>query len=244
MSSGWWRLGIGITAAAALSVAFALSACGDRSDSGVAGTRTGSPAPASPATATQVRSEADLAFAAAIKAVDGVAWTLGTPCHASKACVVVDPDPDHAVSIEHGLASFLVGDAEGVGGYNLVLGRDASGHWQYWYGTQQDLEPLTLPGDMRICTRHAGLPVRTTLAADSSVVATLTDETIARADEFVLTQPGSPAQGSSAGKGSYRISAPVEGWVDSQYAFNPESVAISDCTGLPTRSPDAIAARS
>jgi hypothetical protein len=114
------------------------------------------------------------------------------------------------------------------------MGKTPSGDWAYWTGTQQDLEPLTLPGDMLVCTGGAGLNVRSDPSATATLIQTLTDETVVRGEQFVLTEPGTFL--GSGGNGWYRISAPTSGWVYSPYVFAHYILNTQmpvDCTGLP-----------
>jgi hypothetical protein len=128
-----------------------------------------------------------------------------------KACLVKDLNPS---SPDRGTAAFELGDPVAGGGALVVLGRDATGKWGFWYGTQQEIvRSFNLPADMLVCGFGAGAAVRQSASTTAAALATLPDLARVRAEEFVLTEPGTFSK--SIGNGWYRISSPQAGWVRS-----------------------------
>jgi hypothetical protein len=119
-------------------------------------------------------------------------------------------------------------------GYVLVMGRDQSGVWQVWFAGQNLYQPLTLPGDVRACGFGQGVNVRSSPSTTASIVTTLAEATLAKAEEFVLTEPGIPAtatnpQGLKWGYGWFRVSSPAAGWVYSKYLNGVGGIYSADC---------------
>jgi hypothetical protein len=113
-----------------------------------------------------------------------------------------------------GVAAFNVGSAQG-GGALMVTGLEADGQtWGLWFGTQQALyQAVSLPADMLVCAGGNGITVHESYDASSAAVDTVSDGNTVRAEQFVLTSPGSSGSG---GSGWYRLSSPVEGWADAK----------------------------
>jgi hypothetical protein len=124
-----------------------------------------------------------------------------------------------------GVAAFNVGSAQG-GGAMMVTGLEADGvTWGVWFGTQQALyQAVSLPADMLVCAGGNGLTVHESHSSSSDTVDTVGDGKVVRAEEFVLTAPGSSG---STGSGWYRISSPVEGWAD---ATDLSVASLGDCS--------------
>lgn len=124
-----------------------------------------------------------------------------------------------------GVAAFNVGSPQG-GGAMMVTGLEPDGAtWGIWFGTQQALyQAVSLPADMLVCAGGSGLTVHESYDASSAVVDTVGDGNTVRAEQFVLTAPGSAG---ATGSGWYRISSPAEGWAD---ATDLSVTSLGDCS--------------
>ncbi len=190
---------------------------------------TQTPAPSPSATPTVSASAAlDAAFNAGLGIFDAVSNDdCKTNNPQGKACLVKDAHPADA---SRGAAAFELGFPQG-GGATVVLGRTADGGWGYWYGTQQQIfRSYALPTDMLVCGFGAGTVVRAAADGASASVASLPDLAKVRAEEFLLTNPGT--YGKTNGGGWYRISAPNAGWV--------RSTAVADANNGDCKLHDAI----
>jgi hypothetical protein len=173
------------------------------------------PSPQAAATAV------DAAFAAALEHFDAVSdadCTTNNP--QEKDCVSAQSQPS---TVQRGIAVFGVGPPDGPG-FVGVLGRDPAGEWNFWLGGQQFYQLLILPEDMIVCAESQRLNVRSAPMTDAPVVGKLEDLTMVRAEEFVLTEPGS---GPQQGYGWFRLSSPLDGWAYSKYLTNASQ---GDCT--------------
>ncbi|MGD9933993.1 MAG: SH3 domain-containing protein [Dehalococcoidia bacterium] len=141
------------------------------------------------------------------------------PENAGKPCVELQSTD---VTVRGGIAVF--GVSSGGGGSAAVYGRNSDGEWKLWFRTQNAFSLLFLPGDVRICADGDGLNVRSQASLAGPVVTTLADETVARAEEFVLDTAG--ANSAQRGFGWYRLTAPVEGWAHSEFLA---AAAHGDC---------------
>jgi len=160
------------------------------------------------------------AIAAAVAAVDGIYLSPLTRdgCLANnpekKACIELKSNES---TVDRGIAQFAGGDPEG-GGFSFFMGRDASGTWQFWFGTQQQSYRLTtLPGDVLVCADGDGANVRKQPQTGAASNGLATDLTQLRVEEFVLTSPGSFRAEGNPGLGWYRVSGDPSGWLDSRY---------------------------
>ncbi len=96
------------------------------------------------------------------------------------------------------------------------MGREPDGSWGFWYGSQDfDYRAKSLPVDMIVCADGDGLNVRAKADPNSAVVKLVPDGSQVRAEQFVLTKEA--AKDFSGSDGWYRISGPVEGWVNVSY---------------------------
>ncbi len=164
----------------------------------------------------------DAASAAALEYFDAVSDAdCQTNNPQNKLCAGLSSQPS---TVQRGIAVFGVGSPDG-GGFAGVLGRDPAGEWKFWRAGQQDYQLLTLPGDALVCAYGAGLNVRSEPTTDAPAVGLIEDLTVARAEEFVLTEPGSDLQ---QGFGWFRLSSPLDGWAYSKYL----TAAIQDDCGL------------
>lgn len=161
-------------------------------------------------------------MAAALKRFDGVRdidCTTNNP--QKKGCLKLQTEPS---AVQRGIAIFGVSDPGG-GGFVGVMGRDQTGEWKFWFGTQNAYQLLTLPGEMLVCAEDQGLNVRSAPTTDAPTATVLKDMTVVRGEEFVLTEPASDTL--KAGYGWYRLSSPQEGWAYSKYLIN---AALRDCS--------------
>lgn len=140
--------------------------------------------------------------------------TTGAP---DETCIQPSSTPANA---ERGIATFSLG-SPGGGGALVIMGREPSGAWGYWFGTQNTVyQRLELPGPMLVCADGEGANIRAEPSADAAVIDTLPDFTEVQAEQFTLTQPGVPPgadQTGSTGAGWYQIIMPgrTPGWVAS-----------------------------
>jgi hypothetical protein len=157
---------------------------------------------------------ADAALDEALRVTNGA---TGSDCDMQKTCVT--PDEQYAGSIPNGIAVFLVED---VIGYVLALGRDENFEWKEFVHVQNDVVPFALPGDITACPGAEGLNIRSEPSTAGAIVQTVTDGTTLRGESFLLTQPfTSPASAETQGHGWYRVIAPAEGWVYSDFVRPP-----------------------
>jgi hypothetical protein len=180
------------------------------------------PEPTAPAEPTVEPSPeaVDAALAAALEYVGAVS---DADCESNnpqnKPCAGLSSQPS---TVQRGIALFGVSGPDG-GGFVLVLGRDPAGEWKFWRAGQQDYQLLTLPGDALVCGYGAGLNVGSAPETGAAAVGVLEDLTTVRAEEFVLTEPGSdPAHG----YGWFRLSSPLDGWAYSRYLT---AASLGDC---------------
>ncbi len=140
--------------------------------------------------------------------------------NAAKICVELQSSD---VTVRGGIAVF--GLSSGAGGVAAVYGRTQAGEWKPWFRTQNAFSLLFLPGDVRICADGDGLNVREQASLAGPVVTTLADNTIARAEEFVLDTAA--ASDGTRGFGWYRLTTPAEGWAHSEFLA---AAAEGNCT--------------
>ncbi len=163
----------------------------------------------------------DAAIAAALEYFDAVGDAdCETNNPQNKQCVGLSSQPS---TVQRGIAVFGVGSPDGPG-FAGVLGLDPAGEWNFWRAGQQDYQLLTLPGDALVCAHGAGLNVRSEPTTDAPAVGIIEDLTGIRAEEFVLTEPGSDLQN---GYGWFRLSSPMYGWAYSKYLT---AASLDDCT--------------
>jgi hypothetical protein len=203
-----------VTTTAATSSPVASTSASPKESPGSSPTNT--PAPTTPS-ATDI---AEAAKAAAIRELDAIYVSpIGRdPCEQNnpgqKMCIELNSTAEDAV---HGIVRFLSG-FPGGGGAAIYFGRMADGGWHYWFGTQQNVYEVTrFPADAFVCARGAGLNVREQPSTAATVVTLLKDLVVMRAEEFVLTQPGTYGHAGPDPDGWYRISSPVQGWVNYRY---------------------------
>ena len=162
-------------------------------------------------------------LAAALRIFDGTDDPMCRAVAGDRACVNPQSSPEQAA---RGIATFGVGESgpDAVGGFAGILGRDPMGEWQFWFGTQNIVyQLLILPGAMTVCADGDGLNVRALPSTDAEILATLPDLARVMAEQFTLTQPGTPPTVTSdqvIGSGWYYLSAPVEGWASSLHLEN------------------------
>ena len=178
-------------------------------------TPAGTPTPL-PADVEAVRQQVVAAAAAELKGrfvspLDRDACLANNP--SQQLCFDLVSKPDTLV---RGIAQVATGDPLG-GGATVFFGREASGQWRYWFGTQQAVSPLvTLPGELLACGGGQGITVRAQPSDTSEAVTKLADLAAMRAQQFVLTSVGSTVPGSPRGEGWYRVNIPATGWVNSR----------------------------
>ena len=162
----------------------------------------------------------DAALAAALEYFDAVPDAdCQTNNPQNKQCVGLASEPS---TVQLGIAVFGVGSPDG-GGFAGVLGRDPAGEWVFWRAGQQDYLLFILPGDALVCAYGEGLNVRSAATTDAPAVGVIEDLTEVRAEEFVLTEPGSDLQ---QGFGWFRLSSPLDGWAYSKYLT---AASLEDC---------------
>ncbi|MFQ5880031.1 MAG: hypothetical protein ACE5IZ_07670 [Dehalococcoidia bacterium] len=182
------------------------------------------------ATATAASQQAvDAALAAALKVFDGLtdADCLANNPH-KKDCVAPRSQPS---TVQRGVAVFRVSYPGAPPVFGGVLGRDPAGEWKFWVAGQNYPHMVTLPGDVLVCAEGERLNVRSAPTIHAPVVGKLNHLTTARAEEFVLTEPGSYPR--KRGYGWYRLSAPQEGWAYSKYLTGDGSCAFRDALEAP-----------
>lgn len=221
---------VALLALAGVALALASTSCGDDSSTGSPGfapspgrlpTATGtvgqtdptaSP-PTAPATADPA-SVAQAALQAALRnfnATDDPAICKADPPR-KQACLFHDVTEED--SPERGVAVFGLGFADG-GGALVVFGRDESGGWQFWFGTQQGVyHALRLPAEMRVCADGQGANVRMAPNVSAKSLGMLKDGAIVTSTQFVLTEPGSNSpQPAKNGNGWYQVTGDIDGFV-------------------------------
>lgn len=129
-------------------------------------------------------------------------------------------------AIRAGIARLLAGDPEG-GAFALLMGRTAAGEWKMWRGTQQEFfELFELPGTLRTCNGASDAPVRAAPEPAATIVGRVADKELLKAEQFVLTKPGSLSAPGDRPQGFYRVTSPVAGWID---ALAVADAASGDC---------------
>ena len=159
------------------------------------------------------------------EAARNVAAAFGTGVKAMPECVdnagcisTVDAGP----SVDLGVMrlGFRAPVGEG-GGAAVFAGKGPDGTWGFWFGTQQGIyRAVDLPGDILVCSGADALNVRQAPSMSAAIVSSLKDGDRVRAEQFVLTEPGSLIPGGANGAGWYRVSAntlPAGGWVYSKF---------------------------
>jgi len=204
---------------------------------GQAHARAGSAATAAPAASVRrsAQDDWDTALTAALAVYNGVARSQGDSCTAGnpghQTCVFADPTAEAVATAQRGLFTFGIGDPDGVGGAFILFGRTPDGAWDQWFGTQNIIyQPISLPGEARVCADGDGLNVRQAPSAGAPVVTLLPDGTTLTAEEFVLTQAQPyDEQGRRTGRGDgwYRVSGPADGWVNYHFI---SSTRLPDCS--------------
>lgn len=138
-------------------------------------------------------------------------------------CLALESVP---ADVERGIAVFGVGDPDGNGGFDAVMGHMADGSWKLWFTSQNPYQPTRLPGEMAVCAGGDGVNVRASASTDASVVDHLPDGAHVTGEEFLLTEPAEPGH---QGFGWFRISAPDAGWIYSKYL---EAATLDDACAL------------
>ncbi len=176
----------------------------------------------------------DAGLAAALAAYNGVRRSQGESCTANnpgrQTCIFADPTDNAVATAARGLFTFGSGDPDGFGGAFILFGRTADGGWDQWFGSQNIIyQPISLPGEARVCADGDSLNVRQAASAAAPIVGLLPDGAILTAEEFVLTgaQPlDDQGQRTGRGEGWYRVSGPAAGWVNSRFI---SSTRLPDC---------------
>jgi Bacterial SH3 domain len=204
---------------------------------GQAHTRAGPAAAAAPAASVRQSDQGDwdAGLLAALAAYNGVARAQGDSCTAGnpghQTCVFADPTAEAVATAHRGLFTFGIGDAEDAGGAFILFGRTSDGAWDQWFGTQNIIyQPISLPGEARVCADGDGLNVRQAPSVSAPVARLLPDGTTLIVEEFVLTQAQPyDEQGRRTGRGDgwYRVSGPADGWVNYHYI---SSTRLADCS--------------
>jgi hypothetical protein len=224
---------VALLALAGVALALAFTSCGDDSSSGEEGpgfepkpgqlpTATGSvvqtdsttPPTTAPATVEPASLVAQAALKAALRyfnATDDPTVCKGEPPR-KQACLFHDVSEKD--SPERGVAAFGLGFADG-GGALVVFGRDETGGWQFWFGTQQSVyHALSMPAEMRVCADGQGANVRTAPDVSAKSLGTIKDGSIVTATQFVLTDPGSNSpQPGKNGNGWYQVTGEINGFI-------------------------------
>ncbi len=163
----------------------------------------------------------------------GVADPACKPGQPGLVCVEPIATPEQAA---RGIATFGVSGSgpEGLGAFQGSLGRDPSGVWRFWFGTQNvSYQRFALPGEMVVCADGDGLNVRAAPGTDATILDVLPDLTRVQAEQFTLTEEGAlPTETTDqvVGAGWYLLSAPVAGWVYSTFV---EDAMVSGATNQP-----------
>ncbi|MGE5595920.1 MAG: hypothetical protein ACM3S1_07790 [Hyphomicrobiales bacterium] len=239
------RRGLAVLAVFAL----LLTACrssGDDDESPTATAPSGGPSPAATAPASPTRPASPTATPSASPTADASAERQAVIDAATSfldalyvspltrdACVADNPDNKICIeltsgeeSVAAGLAMFAAGDPEG-GPFDFWMGRVDDGSWAYWFGTQQDsYVPGSLPTELLICSDAESVEIHEGPSDDSPVLQALDELTSVQASEFLLTSAGERGAG-ERGTGWYRLSAPIEGWVEGSNASRAD---LGDCT--------------
>jgi len=142
---------------------------------------------------------------------------------AGQICIALASDEG---SVEAGIARFDAGDPNG-GPFSFFMGRDATGAWQYWFGTQQQSYVLqSVPGELLACGLGEATTVRPQPSSDADATMVLEKQASLTAEEFLITVAGGFGAGGERGEGWYRVSAPAEGWVNAREVTD---AALGDC---------------
>ena len=153
-------------------------------------------------------------LAAALTLFNGTTDSSCPQVQLEMACVEPRSTPEQAA---RGIARFVVSESgpEAVGGFQAILGRDPTGVWRFWFGTQNiSYQLFYLPGEMIVCAEGDVLNVRAGPGTDTEVLAVLPDLTPVTAEQFTLTEEGvRPTERANqvVGGGWYYVSAPVAG---------------------------------
>jgi hypothetical protein len=161
------------------------------------------------------------ALAAALIAFDGLREPDCKAPGNSKPCVSINSATE---TVKRGIATFGLAAPSGGGGALGVMGRNQAGEWRRWLTTQQTYHLLSLPGEIRVCADGEGVNVRELPSTEGKLVQTVADNTIMRAEQFILTTPG--VEG-TAGIGWYQVTSPVTGWARSDLLSN---ASYPDCS--------------
>lgn len=194
------------------------AACG-----GDGGEDDGTPQPTPVATiALATGDQAEAALAAALAVVGGV---VENPCDpdATRPPCVVGPQSSQP-TVDGGVAVFQVGRVDST---LLAMARTPDGQWAPWFATPNfTYRRIALPGVVVVCRDDT--PVRAEPDASAAEVGTYDDGDELQVDGFVLTRPAENIADAldPGGDGFYRVTSPVEGWVDSR------TVAASNCDVL------------
>jgi hypothetical protein len=159
------------------------------------------------------RAEQETANAAALTFIDGVIAPAcpSTNVPEDKLCVEPVSSADNA---QRGIVVYAVVTESGQR-VRAVLGRDSGRAWRFWYATASPSYQLNvLPGDLRVCADGQGVDIREEPSAQSRSIARANDQTVLRADGFVLTEASASLQ--RTGSGFYHVSGPQAGWVFSR----------------------------
>ncbi|MGE0229750.1 MAG: SH3 domain-containing protein [Dehalococcoidia bacterium] len=146
-------------------------------------------------------------------------------CVPSAPCVTTT---NPGVSADLGIMRFAYQEpVPGGGGALVFAGRTADGSWRFWFGTQNvQYRLVDLPGDILVCADGDGLNVRERPDGASPVVGFVADLSKLRAEEFLLTEPGSTKPDLVAGTGWYRVGvgSPAQtAWVASAFVADARS---------------------
>ncbi len=181
-----------------------------------------SPSPSPTVQATPEPTATQSASGSTSDVIDAAVDTVGAvyrPQLTRDTCIADNPDSKPCVSlssdegsVQSGIARFTGGYPDG-GGFSFYMGRDLSGDWGYWFGTQQQYYQLVeFPGDLRLCGGGSDVTIRQDPVGSSGPSGTMADGSTIPAEEFVLTVAGSPNSG-NRGEGWYRVGGATPGWV-------------------------------
>jgi hypothetical protein len=137
-----------------------------------------------------------------------------------KLCAGLRSTPEQ---VQRGIAVFNIANPSG-GSALGVMGRDRAGAWRRWFGFQDTAyQLLQLPGDVRACNTGRLVELRAGPDLSARLLAQLAHLSLARAEEFVLTEPEVAERRPSgqtvlrAGAGWYHLSAPRDAWAYSRF---------------------------
>jgi hypothetical protein len=186
-------------------------------------TATATASPTAVVTATPVTygpNDPEGALAAALIAFDGLRDPACRAAGNTKPCVSLNSSPQ---TVARGIATVALAAPNGGGGAIGVMGRDQAGEWRRWMTTQQTYVLLFLPGDLRVCADGEGVNVRELPSTEGKLVKTVADNTVLRAEQFILTTPGT---GDTPGIGWYQVTGAAAGWARSDLLSN---ASLPDC---------------